>query len=97
MVQIAFCDLLHTFHNKVNKVSMKFFVIILWRILTSPFNFQDISKITIARIFISLTKVGFSRIKRTKTEKQVGLKIRGKNISFCPLSERLLKVHGGGG
>ena len=67
-------------------VSMKVFVILLWRILTSPFNFQDISKITIARIFISLTKVGFSRIKRTKTEKQVELKIRGEQNKFLSIT-----------
>ena len=36
MVQMAFCDLSHTFHKQVTNVSQHFFVILLWGILTSP-------------------------------------------------------------
>ena len=36
MVQMAFCDLLHTFHKQVANVSQHVFVILLWGILTSP-------------------------------------------------------------
>ena len=36
MVQIAFCDLSHTFHKQVTNVSQHVFVILLWGILTSP-------------------------------------------------------------
>ena len=36
MVQMAFCDLSHTFHKQVANVSQHVFVILLWGILTSP-------------------------------------------------------------
>ena len=36
MVQMAFCDLPHTFHKQVTNVSQHVFVIILWGIFTSP-------------------------------------------------------------
>ena len=36
MVQIAYCDLLHTFHKQVTNVSQHVFVILLWGILMSP-------------------------------------------------------------
>ena len=36
MVQMAFCDLSHTHHKQVTKVSQHVFVILLWGILTSP-------------------------------------------------------------
>ena len=36
MVQMAFCDLSHTFHKQVTNVSQHAFVILLWGILTSP-------------------------------------------------------------
>ena len=36
MVQMAFCDLPHTFHKHVTNVSQHVFVILLWRILKSP-------------------------------------------------------------
>ena len=36
MVQMAFCDLLHTCHKQVTNVSQHVFVILLWGILTSP-------------------------------------------------------------
>ena len=36
MVQMAFCDLSHTFHKQVTNVSQHVFVILLWGILTSP-------------------------------------------------------------
>ena len=36
MIQMAFCDLLHTFHKQVTNVSQHVFVILLWGILTSP-------------------------------------------------------------
>ena len=36
MVQMAFCDLLHTFHKQVTNVSQHVFVILLGGILTSP-------------------------------------------------------------
>ena len=36
MVQMAFCDLSHTFHKQVINVSKHFFVILLWGILMSP-------------------------------------------------------------
>ena len=35
MVQMAFCDLSHTFYKQVTNVSQHVFVIILWGILTS--------------------------------------------------------------
>ena len=35
MVQMAFCDLSHTFHKQVTNVSQHVFVILLWGILTS--------------------------------------------------------------
>ena len=38
MVQMAFCDLSHTFHKQVTNVSQHVFVILLWGILTSPLN-----------------------------------------------------------
>ena len=38
IVKMAFCDLLHTFHNRVTNVSQHVFVILLWGILTSPLN-----------------------------------------------------------
>ena len=36
MVQMAFCDLSHTFHKQVTNVSQHIFVILLWGILISP-------------------------------------------------------------
>ena len=36
MVQMALCDLLHTFHKQVTNVSQQVFDILLWGILTSP-------------------------------------------------------------
>ena len=36
MVQMAFCDLSHTFHKRVTNVSQHVFVILLWGILTPP-------------------------------------------------------------
>ena len=36
MVQMAFCDLSHTFHKQVTNVSQHVSVILLWGILTSP-------------------------------------------------------------
>ena len=36
MLQMAFCDLSHTFHKHVTNVSQHVFVILLWGILTSP-------------------------------------------------------------
>ena len=36
MVQMAFCDLSHTFHNQVTNVYRHVFVILLWGILKSP-------------------------------------------------------------
>ena len=36
MVQMAFCDLSHTFHKLVTNVSQHVFVFRLWGILTSP-------------------------------------------------------------
>ena len=36
MVQMAFCDLLHTFQKHITNVSQHIFVILLWGILTSP-------------------------------------------------------------
>ena len=36
MVQMAFCDLSHTFHEQVANVSQHVFVILLWGILMSP-------------------------------------------------------------
>ena len=36
MVQMAFCDLPHTFHKQVTNVSKHVFVILLWGILVSP-------------------------------------------------------------
>ena len=41
MVQMAFCDLSHTFHKQVTNVSQHVFVILLWGILTSPLIFYD--------------------------------------------------------
>ena len=38
MVQMAFCDLSHTFHNQVTNVSQHVLLILLWEILTSPLN-----------------------------------------------------------
>ena len=40
MVQMAFCDLPHTFHKQVTNVSQHVFVILLWGILTSPLIFS---------------------------------------------------------
>ena len=34
MVQMAFCDLSHTFHKQVTNVSQHVFVILLWGTLT---------------------------------------------------------------
>ena len=39
MVQMAFCDLSHTFHKQVTKVYQHVFVIPLWGILTSPLSY----------------------------------------------------------
>ena len=36
MVQMAFCDLSHSFHKQVTNVSQHVFVILLWGILRSP-------------------------------------------------------------
>ena len=36
IVQMAFCDLSHTFHKQVTNVSQHVFVILLWEILMSP-------------------------------------------------------------
>ena len=36
ILQMAFCDLSHTFHKQVTNVSRHVFVILLWGILTSP-------------------------------------------------------------
>ena len=36
MVQMAFCDLLHTFHKQVTNISQHVFVILLWGIVMSP-------------------------------------------------------------
>ena len=36
IVQMAFCDLSHTFHKQVTNVSQQVFVILLWGILMSP-------------------------------------------------------------
>ena len=41
MVQIAFCDLSHTFHKQVTNVSKQVFVILLWGILTSHLKISD--------------------------------------------------------
>ena len=41
MVQMAFCDLLHTFHKQVTNVSQHVFVILLWGILMSPLSQTD--------------------------------------------------------
>ena len=38
MIQMAFCDLSHTFHKQVTNVSQHVFVILLWGILISPHN-----------------------------------------------------------
>ena len=40
MVQMAFCDLSHTFHKKVTNVSQHVFVIPLWGILSSSLTFR---------------------------------------------------------
>ena len=40
MVQMAFCDLSHTFNKQVTNVSQPVFVILLWGILTSPLMFK---------------------------------------------------------
>ena len=41
MVQMAFCDLLHTFYTLVATVSQHVFVILLWGILTFPLRAVD--------------------------------------------------------
>ena len=41
MVQMAFCDLSHTFHKQVTNVSQQVFVILLWGILMSPLGTWD--------------------------------------------------------
>ena len=40
MVQVAFCDLSHTFHKQITNVSQHVFVILLWGILTSHLTFK---------------------------------------------------------
>ena len=37
MVQMAFCDLSHTFHKQVTNVSQHVFVILLWDFDVSPY------------------------------------------------------------
>ena len=36
IVQMAFCDLSHTFHKQVTNISQHVFVILLWGVLTPP-------------------------------------------------------------
>ena len=53
MVQMAFCDLLHTFHKQVANVSQHVFVILLWGILTSPLSTLDlvVARLACTRIY----------------------------------------------
>ena len=45
MVQMAFCDLLHTFHKQVTSVSQHVFVILLWGILKFPLTSHNVTLI----------------------------------------------------
>ena len=42
MVQMASCDLSHTYHKQVTNVSQHVFVILLWGMLTSPLNIHPV-------------------------------------------------------
>ena len=52
MVQMAFCDLSHTFHKQVTNVSQHVLVILLWGILTSPLSWSRVAPL---RVVVSLS------------------------------------------
>ena len=51
MVQMAFCDLSHTFPKQVTNVSQHVFVILLWGILTSPLKKMHITNHKTGKVF----------------------------------------------
>ena len=65
MVQMAFCDLSHTFHKKVTNVSHHFFVILLWGTMTPshfhPANSSELYENCLKVMFLHLFSRGIDQ------------------------------------
>ena len=60
MVQMAFCDLLYTFHKQVTNVSQHVLVILLWRMLMSLLTglLQPLLLIPWAKVLVGAVRSG---------------------------------------